>query len=64
MRDEMEVRRAKKEMDEHTKKVTHWGDFVDALDGKNILLAPFCETDACEEAIKKESARCVVCVRL
>jgi prolyl-tRNA synthetase len=33
-----------------------WGDFVKTLDGRNILLVPFCCTKDCEENIKNRSA--------
>jgi len=37
--------------------VTEWADFVPALNGKNIILSPWCEEPACEEDIKARSAR-------
>ena len=39
------------------KKVTVkiWQDFVRALDDKKLILAPFCEQEACEEKIKQKT---------
>ena len=48
---------AKKVRDTHVKQVTEWKDFVPALDGKNVVLVPWCEAVKCEEAIKKRSER-------
>lgn len=32
-----------------------WAEFVPALDGKNIVLAPWCERIACEEEVKNRT---------
>ncbi len=37
--------------------VCRWEEFGPALDGKNIILAPFCEHKKCEEKIKADSTR-------
>eukprot|EP01090_Pellita_catalonica_P001168 TRINITY_DN10865_c0_g1_i2.p1 TRINITY_DN10865_c0_g1~~TRINITY_DN10865_c0_g1_i2.p1 ORF type:complete len:509 (+),score=121.70 TRINITY_DN10865_c0_g1_i2:44-1570(+) len=47
---------AKQQFDEHTVKVTKWDDFVPTLDGKNVVLAPWCDTVECEKDIKGKSA--------
>lgn len=49
--------KAKAEYDSHIIKVTEWKDFVPALDAKNVILTPFCKTEACEDQIKDNSAR-------
>ncbi|XP_045124426.1 bifunctional glutamate/proline--tRNA ligase-like [Portunus trituberculatus] len=49
--------RAHKDMKEHTAKVHSWPEFTSSLDGGNVLLAPFCGREECEDVIKKESAR-------
>lgn len=49
--------KAKAEYDSHVIKVTEWKDFVPALDAKNVILTPFCKTEACEDKIKENSAR-------
>lgn len=49
--------RAQKDMKEHTAKVHNWPEFTSRLDGGNVLLAPFCGQEECEDVIKKESAR-------
>jgi hypothetical protein len=36
-------------------RVTEWAQFVPALDGKNITLCAWCDTTACEDAVKKRS---------
>jgi len=41
----------------HVKTVTEWKDVVPALDGKNIIAIPWCETEACEDDIKDRSGR-------
>lgn len=43
------------ERDQHVVRVTEWDKFVPTLDGKNIVLAPWCDTTACEDAVKKKS---------
>jgi prolyl-tRNA synthetase len=49
--------RAKSTRDAHLKYVTEWKDFVPALDGKNLVLIPWCEQTKCEEGIKDKSAK-------
>lgn len=49
--------RAKADLDSHKIQVTSWSDFTTNLDKGNILLAPFCGREECEDAIKKDSAR-------
>lgn len=39
------------------KKVTEWDDVVPTLDGKNIVVLPWCETESCEDDIKERSGR-------
>lgn len=34
-----------------------WTDFCDSLDKKKVIQAPFCGEMACEDKIKKDSAR-------
>ncbi|WVQ78598.1 proline-tRNA ligase [Cryptococcus sp. DSM 104549] len=36
--------------------VTKWEDVVPTLDGKNVLVLPWCEEEDCEDEIKKRSA--------
>lgn len=43
--------------DARLKRVTRWEDFVPALDGKNLLLVPWCERTACEDEIKERSGK-------
>lgn len=49
--------KAMKELKAHTVKLKDWSQFCSALDGKNIILAPFCEEESCEDNIKKDSTR-------
>ncbi|EJD54267.1 prolyl-tRNA synthetase [Auricularia subglabra TFB-10046 SS5] len=49
--------RAKTEYDARRKVVTKWDDVVPALDGKNVVVIPWCEVEECEDAIKERSAR-------
>lgn len=49
--------KATKERDGLLKLVTEWKDFVPALDGKNLVMIPWCEQTPCEEQIKEKSAR-------
>ncbi|XP_022711393.1 bifunctional glutamate/proline--tRNA ligase-like [Varroa jacobsoni] len=48
---------AKKEMDGRIKQVYNMDDFVKFLEAKCLLCTPFCETEACEDEIKKMSTR-------
>jgi len=45
--------KARAERDEHVLPVTEWDDFVPTLNGRNLVLAPWCETIACEERVKE-----------
>jgi prolyl-tRNA synthetase len=47
--------KAKKERDEHIVKITKWEEFVPALDGKNLVLAPWSKDPASEEDLKQRS---------
>jgi len=49
------LEKATKARDEHIVEVREWKDFVPALDGKNLVLVPWCERDSCEDDIKKTS---------
>ena len=49
--------KAMAEYDSRVKKTTDWSEFVPLLDGKNVLLVPFCKEEKCEDAIKDRSAR-------
>ena len=49
--------RAKQERDAHVVRLETFDNFVKVLDGKNIVLAPWCERMECEDDVKKESAR-------
>jgi len=47
--------KAKKTLDKHTVTVDNWKEFNDALDERNIVLAPWCGDEKCEESIKARS---------
>jgi prolyl-tRNA synthetase len=49
--------RAKETYDSRLKEVTRWDDLVPTLDAKCVAVIPWCEEVACEEDIKKRSAR-------
>lgn len=49
--------RAKRQRDEAIRRVDQWEDFVPALDAKNMVLIPWCDTTECEEYIKDNSRR-------
>lgn len=51
------LEKATEELQEHIIKCRDWNQFCTELDKKNILLSPFCGHEACEEKIKKDSAR-------
>ena len=51
------LERASVTFDEHLKTVTAWDDVVPTLDGKNIVVLPWCEVEACEDQIKTRSER-------
>jgi prolyl-tRNA synthetase len=44
--------KAKQARDSHLKHAENWKDFMQALNEKNICLAPWCDTVACEKKIK------------
>ena len=48
---------ARKDLNAHKKLVASWPQFCQTLDEGNIVLAPFCGDETCEDTIKKESAR-------
>ncbi|XBW37784.1 hypothetical protein QEN19_003364 [Hanseniaspora menglaensis] len=48
---------AKEKYDAHRVIVEEWKDFVPALNGKNVVLSPWCGVEECEEDIKKASAK-------
>ena len=54
------LQRATAVRDARLKHVTEWKDFVPALDGKNLVMIPWCETVKCEEQIKENSSRVYV----
>ena len=47
--------KAEQARDQHTKHVTNWEQFMEALDHKNVCLAPWCNTVKCEDAVKTRS---------
>ncbi|XP_071546245.1 bifunctional glutamate/proline--tRNA ligase-like isoform X2 [Panulirus ornatus] len=47
---------AKDDLESHKKLVHSWEEFITALDGSNIMLAPYCGNESCEDSIKKDSA--------
>uniref|UniRef100_A0A904A5I6 Bifunctional glutamate/proline--tRNA ligase n=1 Tax=Anopheles quadriannulatus TaxID=34691 RepID=A0A904A5I6_ANOQN len=49
--------RADRDLHAHTKVTKQWGEFLQFLEAKNIIMAPFCGEIACEDRIKAESAR-------
>lgn len=49
--------KATKDLNDHLKTSKNWEEFKTYLDGKNIIMAPFCGDIPCEEKIKAESAR-------
>nr|XP_033338499.1 bifunctional glutamate/proline--tRNA ligase [Megalopta genalis] len=51
------LERARKNLNEHIKRVENWNDFCLELNKKNILLSPFCGEPSCEDNIKAGSAR-------
>lgn len=51
------LERATKTFDERVKTVTNWDDVVPTLDGKNIVVIPWCENEACEDQVKTRSER-------
>ncbi|XP_054001719.1 bifunctional glutamate/proline--tRNA ligase [Hylaeus anthracinus] len=49
--------KARKDLNDHIKRVDTWIDFCSELNKKNILLSPFCGEMSCEDNIKADSAR-------
>ncbi|XP_043671860.1 bifunctional glutamate/proline--tRNA ligase isoform X1 [Vespula pensylvanica] len=49
--------KAKKNLEDHIKKVEKWEQFSVELNKKNLLLSPFCGEPSCEDNIKADSAR-------
>jgi len=47
--------KAKQARDARIAKVTKFEDFIPALDGKNIVLAPWCQETECEDLIKTKT---------
>lgn len=47
--------KAKNARDDHLKHATNWKEFMEALNGKNICLAKWCDTVACEKKVKEQS---------
>lgn len=52
--------KAKAERDAQFKTVHSWTEFQEALDNKCMVLAPWCESIACEDEIKEKSAKKVL----
>jgi len=48
--------RATKKREEHVIKITKWEEFVPALDGKNLVLAPWSATKESEKDLKERSS--------
>jgi prolyl-tRNA synthetase len=53
--DEM-FNKARDELERRTKKVGSWEEFMSEINGKNIVLAPWCMESKCEESIRDSSA--------
>ena len=51
------ILRAEKNLHAHLAVVETWADFLQNLDQKKIVMAPFCGGKECEEKVKKDSAR-------
>ena len=49
--------KARATMDAHMTVVTEWKDFVRTLNMNHICVIPWCEEEACEDAIKERSAK-------
>lgn len=49
--------KARKTFDDHRKIVTEWKDFVPTLNSNCVVIMPWCEVEACEDAIKERSAK-------
>ncbi len=53
---------AKKFLKENSAEVKTWQEFKKALSERKLILAPFCNTSACEEAIKDETTATSRCI--
>lgn len=51
------LEKARKDFDEHRILVEDWKDFVPTLNGKNVIVAPWCGSAECEDDIKDSSAK-------
>lgn len=51
------LEKATKELNEHKVVCHEWSKFLEELERKNIILAPFCGSIPCEDKIKADSAR-------
>ena len=49
--------KAQSERDSHLIRLETFDKFVETLDAKNIILAPWCERVACEKDVKERSAK-------
>jgi prolyl-tRNA synthetase len=49
--------RAEKDLKSHLAVVETWNEFLQNLDQKKLIMAPFCGGKACEDKLKKDSAR-------
>lgn len=49
--------RASKDLADHMIVVKDWSKFSPTLEGKNVILSPFCGEVSCEDRIKADSAR-------
>jgi prolyl-tRNA synthetase len=49
--------RAERDLKSHLDVVETWNDFLLSLDQKKLIMAPFCGGKACEDKLKKDSAR-------
>lgn len=49
--------KAKKIRDDHLIRADNWNDFIAALNGKNLIMSPWCETISCEESVKERSSK-------
>lgn len=47
--------KAEKARDDHMLDVTNWEEFMKALDNRNICMAPWCNRQECEIAVKDRS---------
>jgi prolyl-tRNA synthetase len=47
--------KAEKARDDHMKDVSNWEQFMEALNGRNICMAPWCNRQECEVNVKDRS---------